>query len=100
MALWAHRLVTKMEMLTLRDATARLAEYLLAMAPAQGDAAQTTAEIPVPKQTLAAQLAISSETLSRLLTRFEAHGLIEVSGRRVKVLDRTGLRQLAELGRV
>jgi CRP/FNR family transcriptional regulator len=101
MAVWAHRLVTKLEILTLKDASARLAQYLLAHMPKSSEHKnqQTEIDLSIPKQTLAAHLAMSSETLSRLLTRFEAQGLIESQGRHVTILDPAGLNELAELGR-
>jgi len=91
MAVWAHRLVTKLELLTLKDASARLAEYLLSRTQ-NGD----VIELTIPKSTLAAQLDIAGETLSRLLNRFEAQGLIEVTGRRIIIRDKKMLSELAE----
>lgn len=101
MAVWTHRLVTKLEILTLKDASARLAQYLVsAIPPAKLQKSdEVEVDLSIPKQTLAAHLAISGETLSRLLTRFEAQGYIESRGRHVTILDLAGLRELSELGR-
>lgn len=95
LAMWTRRLVTKLELLTLRDASSRLAEYTVTRA---GDAGTMEFDLAIPKHTLAAQLAISSETLSRLLTRFEAQGLIEYEGRHIRILDMNELREVAEWG--
>lgn len=91
MSVWAHKLVGRMELLTLRDASARLADYLLSKA--KGDGAF---ELSIPKQTLAAHLDIAGETLSRLLNRFEAQGMIEVIGRSISIKDRDALKEVSE----
>lgn len=97
LAAWTHKLVTKLELLTLKDASSRLAGYMIGRA---GESGYGGAEfdISIPKQTLASQLAISSETLSRLLNRFEAQGLIESSGRHIKISDAKGLEEVADWG--
>lgn len=97
LAAWNHKLVTKLELLALKDASSRLAGYMLARVRENGRA---EFEISIPKQTLASQLAISSETLSRLLNRFEAQGLIESSGRHVAITDQAGLQEVADWGAV
>jgi len=93
MSIWSHRLVSKLELLTLRDTSSRLAGYLLSKA----NAADGLIKLEIPKQTLAAQLDMASETLSRLLNRFEAQGLIEVNGREIRIIDSTGLTELEEM---
>ena len=95
-SVWAHRLVAKIELLTLRDASSRLAGYLLSKLEQDGG----LVELNIPKHTLAAQLDIASETLSRLFNRFEAQGMIEVSGRRIIITDRRALKELADMERI
>jgi len=97
MATWAHRLVSSIESLTLKDAGSRFAAFLLSKAP---DAAQdgVVVELGMPKQTLASHLGITGETLSRLLARFEADGLIASRGRRVQLRSIEDMRELAEFG--
>jgi CRP/FNR family transcriptional regulator, dissimilatory nitrate respiration regulator len=94
LALWARRLVSKVEILSFQDTSSRLAGYLLSKIPPEQAHKKSGAsfDLGVPKQVLAAQLGMSSETLSRLITRFEAEGLIETQGRRFWVLDRDLLR--------
>ncbi|MBI2844540.1 MAG: Crp/Fnr family transcriptional regulator [Armatimonadetes bacterium] len=93
MSMWTHRLVTKLELLTLRDASSRLASYLLSKAePVSG-----RVTLNIPKQTLAAQLDVASETLSRMLNRFEAQAMIEVNGRQIAITDRRSLQELADM---
>jgi CRP/FNR family transcriptional regulator, dissimilatory nitrate respiration regulator len=100
MAIWSRRLVTKVEALTLKDASARLAGYLLKRSPrsAGGVAAVSDIDLGVPKNVLASQLGISSETLSRLLARFEAQGIISSEGGNVTLLDRRELEEVAQYG--
>jgi CRP/FNR family transcriptional regulator len=96
LAMWTHRLVTKLELLTLKDASSRLAEYILGRAKDAGPSLEF--DLTIPKHTVAAQLAITSETLSRLLNRLEAQGLIESEGRHMRVLDQARLQEVAEWG--
>lgn len=96
LATWTHRLVMKVELLTLKDASSRLAGYFINRAKDAGSADEL--DLSIPKSTLAAQLAISSETFSRLLNRFEAQGLIEVDGRHISIIDQDGLQEVADWG--
>jgi len=97
LAMWTHRLVTKLELLTLKDASSRLAGYIIQRTE-RAATGGSQFELSIPKHTLAAQLAVSSETISRLLNRFEAQGLIESEGRQIKITDREGLQEVADWG--
>ncbi|MHB1001801.1 MAG: Crp/Fnr family transcriptional regulator [Armatimonadota bacterium] len=97
LAMWTHRMVSKLEFLTLKDASSRLAGYILDRTVEVGSG-KSDFNLSIPKQTLASQLAITSETLSRLLNRFEAQNLIEFEGRHITVTDREGLQEIADLG--
>jgi CRP-like cAMP-binding protein len=79
-----------------KDAGARLASWLSRMAsgdPTSG--ARPRVVLPTIKRDLASQLAITPETLSRLMRRFSEAGLIRVSGYTVYLLDLAGLRRCA-----
>lgn len=97
LATWTHRLVAKLELLALKDASSRLAEYIASRAEANHGGGSEI-ELAIPKHTVAAQLGISSETLSRLLTRFEAEGLIESKGRNIRIPDLDRLQEIADWG--
>lgn len=97
LATWTHRLVTKLELLALKDASSRLAGYLIARAK-ETRHGEMEINLAIPKQTLAAELAISSETLSRLLTRFEADMMIEVDGRHITIRNLKDLQEVADWG--
>ena len=77
--------------LSLKEVTARLARYLLENAK-EGD----VVALPTTKAVLASRLGTIAETLSRTLARLQRDQLIEVEGKRVALLDRPGLADVAE----
>lgn len=97
LATWTHRLVGKLELIALKDASSRLAAYIKERAK-KTRAGDVELQLSFPKQTLAAHLGISSETLSRMLTRFEAMGLIATEGRLIRVRDPKAIQEIADWG--
>lgn len=97
LAEWTHRLVAKLELLALKDASSRLAGYIMGHA-STSPAGKVELHLTIPKQTLAAQLAMSCETLSRLLTRFEAEGLIDAEGKHIRVISPKDLTEVSDWG--
>ncbi len=81
------------ENLSLKGVPARLASYLLYMSQHQQD--KGLLELDVPKTLLANFLGTIPETLSRILAKMTQEGLIEVDGRRIKLLNRRALEELA-----
>ena len=80
-----------------KDAPARLAQWLHQRCePLPGQAGQALVLLRDRKRNLAAQLAFTPETLSRLMRSFSGQGVIEVAGYRVKVLDPAALARLAQ----
>jgi CRP-like cAMP-binding protein len=91
----AHRRQTEFAMSRLaKDAEARCAEWLLSHARfgAKGDLA---VELQQRKRSIAAQLGIAPETLSRVLRHLREKRLISGSGRVLNLLNPTALRSLA-----
>lgn len=90
LALNTHELMHK-------DAPARLAAWLLQHCSLQDGTAATTGvvQLPVRKRDIASQLAITPETLSRLMRSFSSKDVIAVAGYTVRVLDVPALRRLA-----
>jgi len=74
-AVWLHRLIHKVEQLTGSDSSNRLRTWLRENIPA-GD----SLALPVTKKTLAAQLGMTPETLSRGLRALQDQGALEVRG--------------------
>lgn len=79
-----------------KDAPARLAQWLRQrLQPAEGLPGQGVVKLSERKRDVASQLAITPETLSRLMRSFSRQGVIEVSGYLVRVLDVDALGVLA-----
>jgi CRP-like cAMP-binding protein len=80
-----------------KDAPARLAQWLYQRCePLAGAAGQAVVKLSERKRDVASQLAITPETLSRLMRSFTRQGVIEVSGYSVRVLDPAALGRLAQ----
>lgn len=82
-----------------KDAPARLAAWLhqrCAPLPEAPDRAQV--QLRERKRDIASQLAITPETLSRVMRSFMTQGVIDVAGYTVRVLDLPALRRLAAGG--
>jgi CRP-like cAMP-binding protein len=93
MSLHLKHLVQSLHDIKGRQIEGRLAEWLLQQTPA--DAASF--ELPVSKKTLAGQLGVTSETLSRTLARFRKEALIRVDGPKIDIVDQEGLRAYTTL---
>jgi CRP/FNR family transcriptional regulator len=92
---WLLRLVGRVEELTVLSAGARLARYVLDL-PSTASAVGAVVALPVAKKDLAAQLGITPETLSRLLRKWQDHGVVRSEGASVVVLDTEALLAIAE----
>jgi CRP/FNR family transcriptional regulator len=84
-----HQLVVKVERLTLRDAVQRVAGLLLDMS----DDGKSVA-LDVTKATVASQLALTPETLSRAFATLQEQGLVTMSGSRFQLHDCVALQTL------
>ncbi len=98
MAILARRLrkfTATIEALSLKEVPGRLAAHFLYLSREEDGEKMLTLDIS--KNQLAGLLGTIPETLSRVLARMAAEGLIETSGqRRFRILDRNGLKELAE----
>lgn len=81
-----HQLVGNIEALTLRSATQRVAAYLLR---AIGE--ENEFDLDISKGLIAARLHITREHFSRVLHSFIEEGILKVSGRSIRLLDRRRL---------
>jgi CRP/FNR family transcriptional regulator, dissimilatory nitrate respiration regulator len=93
LACWVKHLVGLMEDIVLRDAAGRIARYLLESRQSGDD----TVALPSLKRHVASHLDLTSETFSRTLRRLlDARLIEEVDKNRVRLLNRAGLRRVAE----
>lgn len=91
-------LVGEVESSVQHNSAQRLAAFLLSLAVHNGNGAGWVSRLPATKTTVAARIGVKKETLSRLLHTLAVRGLIEVRGRDIAVLDRSGLARLADSG--
>ena len=90
---WVRHLVGLLEDIVLRDAAGRVAQYLLQLEA--GD--DGSLELPTLKRHVANHLNLTSETFSRTVRRLvEGRLIAELDGGRVRLLDREGMRLVAE----
>ena len=88
----------QIENLSLKEVPGRLASYLVYLADEQKTGDHIS--LPISKGQLASLLGTIPETLSRIFTKMSSQNLIEVSGRKIELLDRTGLDDLAMHGKL
>jgi len=96
-ARWLQRLVTKMDELTLSNATARVARFLLAELdknPPRLDFRVPRITLHAKKGDLATLLNISQPSLSRILRKLQDDGVIEVQARTIYLKDLPALQKL------
>lgn len=79
--------------LSLKEVPGRLASYLLYLS--NKEKGSENLELDITKGQLASLLGTIPETLSRILAKMSAQGIIESDGPRIKITDRQGLGDLA-----
>jgi CRP/FNR family transcriptional regulator len=89
---WVRHLTDLLEAVVLRDATGRVAGWLLAQDP-DGTA---SVRLPAARRHLASHLGLTPETLSRVLRRLREDGLVVQDGEVLVLRDREGLADAAE----
>jgi CRP/FNR family transcriptional regulator, dissimilatory nitrate respiration regulator len=93
MCFWVRHLVSLMEDIVLRDATGRVARFLLDV---ETDA-EGAIKLPGLKRHIASHLNLTSETFSRTLSRLIEAGLVvEMDSNRVQLRDRRRLEAASE----
>jgi CRP/FNR family transcriptional regulator, dissimilatory nitrate respiration regulator len=81
------------EDLSLKEVPQRLAAYLLYLSESKDE--PNNVELEILKGQLASLLGTIPETLSRILSKMASQGFIQVQGRKIKLLDRKALKDLA-----
>ncbi len=93
LSFWVRRLISLMEDLVLRDALGRTARFLIE----SDQEADGTVKLPSLKRHVASHLNLTSETLSRTLSRLIEAGLVvELDKNRVELIDPGQLRAISE----
>ena len=87
----------QIENLSLKEMPARLASYLIHLADEQDQEEVVT--LKISKGQLASILGTIPETLSRIFAKLSGNELIRVEGKKITLLDRDGLEDLAEFGK-
>lgn len=85
---------SKLEEIAFKSIPARLASLLLRLADEEGDGSEV---IGYTHQALGEMLGTYRETVTQTLNDFKADGLIEISRKRVQILNPAGLEILAEM---
>jgi len=93
-----RQFTVQVENLSLKEVPGRLAAYLVYLADEERKEDAVT--LNISKGQLASLLGTIPETLSRIFTRMTELNLIEMDGRNIKLLNRSGLEELAEHGRI
>lgn len=89
LATTACELMAQLQLCVQLNSTQRVAQYLTQLAP--DDAECWEIRLDSDKQTIAAQLNLTPETFSRVLSRFAREGLIRTQGRRGLLLDQLSM---------
>jgi CRP-like cAMP-binding protein len=92
-----RQFAVQIENLSLKEVPARLASYLVYLAEEHG--ADDVITLKISKGQLASILGTIPETLSRIFARLSGQNLIRVEGKRITILDRAGLEDLAAYGK-
>jgi CRP/FNR family transcriptional regulator len=93
MASRVRKFAALVEDLSLRAVSARVAGYLLRESARTGDAAW---QLPVTRAQLAAHVGTVREQVSRVLSRLSKAGIVEIHGRRIRIVDPRRLRAIAD----
>lgn len=93
---WLRQFTVRLEELSLKDVSARLAGYLLQAADDIGKRAPEGIVIQLKdsQQEIASQIGTVREIVSRTFRKFQDMNLVHIKGRRVVVLDREGLENM------
>ena len=92
-----RRFARLVEELSLKEVPGRLAAYLIYLSGREDNSGEL--ELNITKGQLASLLGTIPETISRILGKMSAGGLIGVQGKRIRILDRRALEELSTGGK-
>jgi CRP/FNR family transcriptional regulator len=98
LSLRLRQFTVQVENLSLKEVPGRLAAHLLMLSIEQEKT--DIIHLSISKTQLASLLGTIPETLSRILSKMAGQGLIDVQGRKIKLLDMDRLETLAQTGKV
>ena len=75
----------------------RLAEILLQLESEFGDDLTGILKISLTREELSNIVGTATESIIRLLSEFKNDGLIQLNGRKIKILDKPGLKYIANI---
>jgi CRP/FNR family transcriptional regulator, polysaccharide utilization system transcription regulator len=90
----ANSYITDIAQLTVKE---RLAEILIHLDEDFGIDQEKNLNISLTRQELSNIVGTATESIIRLLSEFKTKNLIELSGRKIKILDKPGLKRIAGL---
>ena len=93
-----RQFTVQIENLSLKAVPSRLASYLIVLAKEQEHTDRVT--LTISKGQLASLLGTIPETLSRILAKMSAQGLIRVDGKEIHLLNPLGLEDLSTSGKL
>ncbi|MDY7037181.1 MAG: Crp/Fnr family transcriptional regulator [Thermodesulfobacteriota bacterium] len=93
-----RQFTVQIENLSLKEVPGRLASHLIYLSEEQGTEDQVS--LTISKGQLSSLLGTIPETLSRILAKMSSKNLIEVNGREIRLLNHSGLEDLAKTGKL
>lgn len=90
----ANAYITDIAQKTVKE---RLAEILIHLEDEFGEDAQGVLKISLTREELSNIVGTATESIIRLLSEFKSLGFIEINGRKIKILDKPGLKFIASL---
>lgn len=90
----ANSYITDIAQKTVKE---RLAEILIHLDGEFGEDSQGILNISLTREELSNIVGTATESIIRLLSEFKTLGYIEINGRKIKILDRPGLKYIANI---
>ena len=90
----ANSYITDIAQKTVKE---RLAEILIHLDDEFGEDLQGVLKISLTREELSNIVGTATESIIRLLSEFKSLGYIEINGRKIKILDRPGLKHIANI---
>ncbi len=90
----ANSYITDIAQKTVKE---RLAEILIQLNEEFGEDSQGVLKVSLTREELSNIVGTATESIIRLLSEFKSLGYLELSGRKIKILDRPGLKHIANI---